>query len=217
MADNFSRDQFRWLDQVLEDAGLTHLCFSVGYTIAHRYLNRKSRLAWPTIATIARAVHSSPRRTQEAVSLLIARGHLTHRRGGKGKPSVYSLAFIDVPKMADQQRSRCDESGASSEGLTCHNPQLDRTKTVSLISQNRPTNPLNEPSEEPTQRPAPLQGASAVYGSGYLEQAFEGREDILGAIDQLDSESYRQAAELLAKEGHTAAVRVIRARAEGFQ
>jgi hypothetical protein len=165
MADNFTRDRFKWLDQVLADPKVTTQAFAVAYVIATRFLNRKTGSAWPAIATLAEHIHKSTRRTQQAVTNLIDRRHLEHRRGGTGKdrkgvPSTYRIVMFDKTKSSDQSADRQDETVSSIEGLTRqerpingeltgHFRPTDRTESSRLTGRNRPTNPLNEPSGEP--------------------------------------------------------------------
>jgi hypothetical protein len=52
MADDFTRLEFAWLDQVAADADLPPLAAR----ILLRYYNRTERAAWPSIATLVRAL-----------------------------------------------------------------------------------------------------------------------------------------------------------------
>src|SRR5262245_52718776 len=164
MSDDFTKMKFAWLDQISADPEVTPLAFRVAYVIVAQFLNRKTRTAWPSIARIAALVHKSRSRVQEAVTNLIERKHLGHRRGGtgsdrQGKPSTYWIVFIDNSKTSDQSADRQDEIVSSvddrqlenetsveqQDGLNARFQTTERSKMDGLNARKRDTNPLNEP------------------------------------------------------------------------
>lgn len=164
--------RLEWLDQVLADPDVGPQSFQVAYVLVTRFLNAASGRAWPTIATLGREVNRSSRRAQEAVTELVTRGHLTHQRGGKGRPSVYEIAFHDRTKTSAQSDDRQDENVPSMETMTGQErpinddkigrfPRVDRTKVSKIVGRKRPTNPLKEPFEEPFERRAHKKTRSA--------------------------------------------------------
>lgn len=154
MADDFTRNKFLWLDQVLADQALSPQAFATAYVLATRFLNRKTEKAWPAIATLANLIHRSERRAQDAVTELIKQGHLTYEKGGRGKDGQgranrYKLAFINRTKVSDEMTDQPDESVRSNSTITRHFQHDHRTKPVKSTGRFRLTNPMKEPFDEP--------------------------------------------------------------------
>ena len=160
IGDQFTAEKFRWLDQVLADTRREGAAFEVAYLLATRYLNRQSGTAWPSIPTLASALNKSVRRTQDAITSLVNRGHLTCKRGGQGHANVYTIALHDVTKTSDQTELAVDENVLSNEAMTGrkrpineiqtgHFRSNDRTISSKMTGRKRPPNPIKEPYEEP--------------------------------------------------------------------
>ena len=178
MADSFIKRKIVWLDQVLADSEVTAIAFQVAYLLVTKFMNAKTGTAWPAIATLAAHLHKSRRRIQEAITNLIERKHLEHRRGGtgkdrQGKPSTYRIVVFDKTETSYQSTDRQDENDLSMGGLIGRFPTTDRTKTARLIGRNRLTNPLIEPLEEPIDEfISQKSGSTSKPNAKLIEQQF---------------------------------------------
>lgn len=181
MKDTFTRDRFAWLDQVLADDKVTDQAFVVAYALATKFLSRQKGFAWPSLEALGKAVNKSARRVQPAVANLVARGHLTLKRGGKGHTNQYRLQLFDRTETSDHEPVKEDESVRSNvdmtgqecpinETLTGHLRSDDRTNSVNLTGRVRPTNPLIEPIEDSFEKESPEAPASkSDEGKGFEE------------------------------------------------
>jgi hypothetical protein len=75
MADDFTRRQFRWLDQVAGDPAVTAAGFVLAYRIA-KFFNRETGDAWPAQPTLAAAMRMDVRSIRSLCDQLEAAGHL---------------------------------------------------------------------------------------------------------------------------------------------
>jgi len=76
MADDFTRRQFLWLDQVANDPAVTAAGFLLAYRIA-KHINRGTGEAWPSQPLLAAEVRLSVRSIRDLSDQLEAAGHLT--------------------------------------------------------------------------------------------------------------------------------------------
>jgi hypothetical protein len=75
MADDFTRRQFRWLDQVAADPQVSAAGFVLAYRIA-KHINRGTGDAWPSQATLAAEARLTVRSIRDLSAQLEAAGHL---------------------------------------------------------------------------------------------------------------------------------------------
>jgi hypothetical protein len=86
---NYTKQIFRWQQQVLADAELTPLASRVVMALCG-FINSQSHDAWPSHATLAKAVHASRRGVQNALQQLEDRGHLQISiNRGRGQSNRY--------------------------------------------------------------------------------------------------------------------------------
>lgn len=102
MADSFTKNKFKWLDQVGADASLTPLCFRVAYEIVV-HLNRKTNDAWPGHELLARKCNCSVSGVRKALDQLETGGknggHLEVKAGnGRSKTSLYKPILKEKTK-----------------------------------------------------------------------------------------------------------------------
>jgi hypothetical protein len=76
MADDFTRRQFQWLDQIAADPAVTAAGFLLAYRIA-KHFNRGTGEAWPSQPLLATEVRLSVRSIRDLSDQLEAAGHLT--------------------------------------------------------------------------------------------------------------------------------------------
>jgi len=84
VADDFTRRQFLWLDQVAGDPTVTAAGFRLAYLIA-KHINRSTGDAWPSQPLLATEARLSVRSIRDLTDQLEAAGHLkitgSHGRG----------------------------------------------------------------------------------------------------------------------------------------
>ncbi len=175
--DNFTRDMFRWLAQVVADKRLRSAAsIKVAFAIG-QHVNRKTGEAWPSRAVLAAAVSLSVRSVQTGLNELVNAGHLTITSGrGRHKVNVYRviLKSLENGKQAsplDEQENRKHtssfepENGKQASSLRTHKigstapekvkhsvrkGEAQRQKMGSTLH----TEPSEEPSEEPSIEPS---------------------------------------------------------------
>jgi hypothetical protein len=76
MADDFTKRQFLWLDQIADDPAVTAAGFLLAYKIA-KHINRGTGEAWPSQPLLAAEVRLSVRSIRDLSDQLEAAGHLT--------------------------------------------------------------------------------------------------------------------------------------------
>jgi len=155
--DDFTRNRFSWLDQVLADEEISKAAFAVAYALAS-HINRKSGLAWPSQSTLAKQVSLSDRQVRKLVEQLVERGHLfIAKRHTRHTPNYYRLAFLDrnASSTLDDSRPEPEVHPVTGTEVPLF-PELDRNFCASrseLLSiqggTTVPHNPLSEPIEEP--------------------------------------------------------------------
>jgi hypothetical protein len=85
----YTKQMLQWQQQVLADGELTPLVIKVAVAIC-KFINRESRDAWPSQATLAKAVHASRRGVQKALEQLEDRSHLRISvNRGRGQSNRY--------------------------------------------------------------------------------------------------------------------------------
>lgn len=165
MADQFTKAQFEWLNQVAADASLPHSAFKLAYLIS-RHINRQSGKAWPSQATLAAAAGLTPRSVRDLTERLVNAGHLqvdTHR--GRHQTNVYRLAKNRKPASAiDGAADAIKEEGSFPIGcdqnrkLEVEKEEDSRKKSGSQI----PTNPLRNPYKNPERNDLGRKGSWSV-------------------------------------------------------
>lgn len=172
MADDFTRTRSIWLTEIRRDPRVGHLlAFRLACELAE-YLNRQTGDAYPSIDTLAAALHVDRRSVQRAIEKLVACGYLevTDRRGGRTNTSHYR------PKLAGEP-VQIAERGAPTPPF----PDAKRGASgsekggVRVREGRRPRRPnlLNEPTDEPKEsaalRAASRAGAREAQGFSGLE------------------------------------------------
>lgn len=79
MADDFTREHFRWLLQVSADKDVPATGFKLAFHFGQHF-NRETGDAWPSQETLAAAVGVSARSVRTLTDQLVALGHLEVRR-----------------------------------------------------------------------------------------------------------------------------------------
>jgi hypothetical protein len=98
MADDFTRRQFRWVDQVAGDPAVTAAGFVLAYRIA-KFFNRETGDAWPAQPTLAAAMRMDVRSIRSLCDQLQAAGHLTIIASrGRGNSCRYRPIFHAEPE-----------------------------------------------------------------------------------------------------------------------
>jgi hypothetical protein len=164
MSDTFTKHRFEWLDRIAQEPSISPGAFRLAYVISG-YINRGTGEAWPGIDHLATVLKVNEKSVRRLIDELVAAGHLTKKRGGDGRPNRYRMAFSDRTEMSDQTESRPDinvhseqsspdnivHSDPASGEQTGHFCPSDRTFLSLQTGQKCPPNPLNEPSEEPSE------------------------------------------------------------------
>lgn len=83
LAAHFVRLKQEWALQVAGDRRLTETALRIGLALP-KWLNSKTRMAWPSQATLAEAVNSTDRAVRSALKLLVECGHLVCENQFKG-------------------------------------------------------------------------------------------------------------------------------------
>jgi hypothetical protein len=139
MADQFTADQFAWLNQVAADHDLPSAAFKLAYIVG-RHVNREKGCAWPGQESLARAIGTTVRTVRSLTENLIAQGHLdveVHR--GRGLTNVYRMLLKGKPASA---------FAAEERKIDAQKPETACAKTGSGL----PTNPLTNPLKNPAAR-----------------------------------------------------------------
>lgn len=153
MADAHTRDRLDWLDRIAQDPSISPGAFRLAYVISG-HINRGTGEAWPGIDHLATVLKVNEKSVRRLIDELVAAGHLTKRRGGDGRPNRYRMVLSDRTEMSDQTERRPDinvHSDPASGEQTGHFCPSDRTFLSLQTGQKCPPNPLNEPSEEPSE------------------------------------------------------------------
>jgi hypothetical protein len=178
MADGFTRDKFAWLDRIAGDARVSDRAFRVAYVIAAQFLNRKSGEAWPSQQTLAAACGTNDRRVRDALRDLVDNGHLISRRGGRlsgggGSPNHYEPVF-NRTEPSDRKAASTGQPRPNENFSTGQSELFDRTNSAISTGHQRPTNPLKEPTEEPTERNTRAADEFDAFWSAYPRKVEKG-------------------------------------------
>jgi hypothetical protein len=102
-ADDFTRRQFLWLDQVADDPAVTAAGFLLAYRIA-KHINRGTGDAWPSQATLAAEARLTVRSIRDLSAQLEAAGHLTIIGSrGRGVSCRYRWILRDEPDQPEPE------------------------------------------------------------------------------------------------------------------
>lgn len=133
--------KFKWLDQVSADHRISGQAFRLAYVLVSQFLDRRTREAWPSESTLANELGIKERQIRNLVGEIVAHGHLSSRRGGKGRSNRYSCILFDRQDIADQDRRTNADDRQSNDGLTGNELTFDR--------QDIAANSRKEPGLEP--------------------------------------------------------------------
>lgn len=151
--DPFTRDLFRWLDQVRDDAVLNGSDFKLAYVIGG-YVNRGTGDAWPSLAELAERHGTSRRTVWTCLKALQRRGHLAiESGGGRHCVSHYRPVILAQNNVKPASSFPAESVKPASPFPASETVQFDvekgaeqRQKSGSLLHP--------EPSEEPTEEPS---------------------------------------------------------------
>jgi Helix-turn-helix domain len=162
MADDFTRLEFAWLDQVAADADLPAFAARVAIILL-RYYGRIERAAWPSMATLARDLGATERSIQRALQTMTPK-HLTIIAGG-GRSATnryrWNISAPGAPGKPRQMRQGLSRAETPTE-LSPFRPRKPRqncqgieTETPTKLTRNpdnfcreTPTELSPEPTEE---------------------------------------------------------------------
>ncbi len=97
MDKNFTRGIFDWLEAVCSDRRLWPTAFKLAFAIS-RHINRESRTAWPSQATLAQAIGTDARTVRRLTDQLVKAGYLhVEPQRGRHQTSVYSIVESRTP------------------------------------------------------------------------------------------------------------------------
>jgi hypothetical protein len=108
------KEKFDWLLAVAADRRLAHISEGVALVLAAKYVNSKSGLAWPSIATLAKDLNVHRSSVQRGLKQLIAHGYLQQEEQ-RWASNSYSLRVAPLLRSRDATRggSRAATSGGS--------------------------------------------------------------------------------------------------------
>ncbi len=105
MSDIFTRNLFRWLNQVSADREITPGAFRLAYILSQHF-NRRTGNAWPTQETLAKASRLTRRGVQMCLDALETQGHLRVIAGrGRGNVSTYEPILRSDDKAIQRANS----------------------------------------------------------------------------------------------------------------
>jgi hypothetical protein len=132
--DGFTKFKFGWLDQVLADAAVSASAFKLAYIIAAKFLNRRSREAYPSQETLGKHLGiSTAKGVRYLVDQLVSGGHLgVIAAHGRGQTNKYLLVLKTVAGPIAESSSDDDDVGDDTTG----NPSIipegnNKAKTTS--------------------------------------------------------------------------------------
>lgn len=93
--DGFTKLKFAWLDEVIADPTVCPNAFRLAYLLAARFLNRKTRVAYPGQEKLAALLGlGTPKAVKYLTDQLVAGGHLTVEAShGRGQTNKYTLVL----------------------------------------------------------------------------------------------------------------------------
>jgi hypothetical protein len=125
MADDFTRRKFKWLDQVVEDRGVSALAFRLAYVLASAFWNRGTNDAWPGQSKLAERTFITPRGVRNLIEQLVSFGHLEVTDGrGRGHTNHYRPVL--KPRDGDPQEVTADGDNAEVAGSLFPELEADR-------------------------------------------------------------------------------------------
>lgn len=141
--DRFTRDKFRWLDQVATDATISPTAFRLAYILASMFLNRRRGYAFPTQDALGEPLNIRARQVRNLLRELTIRGHLARKRGGNGRASEYRIVLLQTGNVtagqngADRQY-QCRQTGNRSADQP-FDDSIDRRPPAALPSDQSST------------------------------------------------------------------------------
>jgi hypothetical protein len=117
LADDFTRRQFAWLDQVAADPAVTAAGFLLAYRIA-KHINRGTGDAWPSQPLLATEARLSVRSIRDLTDQLEAAGHLTIIGSrGRGHSCRYRPILRAEPDHIEAGAEAETEEGEAEAGI----------------------------------------------------------------------------------------------------
>jgi hypothetical protein len=113
-ADDFTRRRFAWLDQVASDPAISGSTCKLAILIACRFLNRKTKTAWPSQPALALLLGLRTREgVRYCVDQLVTGGHLTVEVShGRGTSNRYRILVKDIAVQSEpDDEAQPDEDG----------------------------------------------------------------------------------------------------------
>jgi DNA-binding transcriptional MocR family regulator len=170
VADAHTRGKLQWLDAVATDRRIAHLEFRVAYQLASKYLNRITQTAWPSHKRLADDLGLNEKTVRTALKNLRDAGYLRWT-SGRGRKITNEYELMPVART----NSPGKKSGAYTRFSTPQNRVSDVAEVGQGAQENRandyrkngstdPTNPLMEPSEEPSDSTNPSRSEAPPGG-----------------------------------------------------
>jgi hypothetical protein len=155
MADDFTRLQFAWLDQVAADASLPPLAARVAIILL-RYYSRTERAAWPSIATLGRDLGADERSIQRALKCMTPRHLAIITGGGRSATNRYrwNISTSDTPAKP-RQNGRGFSGPETPAELSPFRPQKPRQNCQGMEAET-PANLTLNPGKFDAKTPAEL-------------------------------------------------------------
>jgi hypothetical protein len=147
MADDcFTRTKFVWLDQVIADPTVCANAFRLAYLLAARFLNRKTRVAYPGQEKLAALLGlSTPKAVKYLSDQLVAGGHLTVEAShGRGQTNKYTLVVLKTgaEPVVDGPADGDDDAAPTLFA------EIEKTETdvsnIKKVSNNQPAEPVSD-------------------------------------------------------------------------
>jgi hypothetical protein len=128
--DAFTRDKLRWLDQLLADQGVSDGAFRLGYLLASRYINRRTRDSFCGQERLATDLDITARAVRKLLDQLVLRGHLLiAKTRGRGH----------INRCRWNLKNRNDSSSFNDENRNERSSFSDRkTGTKTTVKQEQP-------------------------------------------------------------------------------
>jgi hypothetical protein len=112
--DTFTRDKFRWLEQIAGDPAVPNYAVRVALGLTF-FLNRRDGCSWPAQPTLAKRISISRRAVQNGIYELEKHGHLRIEFGhGPGDSNHYFPIIKNAHASAHQSDKEVDEAAHGS-------------------------------------------------------------------------------------------------------
>lgn len=148
MSDSFTRNRMIWIERVVTDKELCANAKVLGVLLATKYLNRRTGVCWPAIATLADDMGVDEKTIRRATGSLVERGYLQSKQRGLGLSNVYSISFPDDTSRPDTNvQSGTGTSVQSDTSRVDTSARPERTPVPAQNGHQCPPNLLNEPFE----------------------------------------------------------------------